>query len=69
MKLMAAGIVVRVAVSILAVRLNSAALFGVSPTDPVTYTVVPVALAAEAWLANYYPARRIIRSTPYTVLR
>jgi hypothetical protein len=69
MKLVAAGIVVGVVLSIVIVRVSSASFFGVSPTDPLTYAAVPVILGAVALLASYYPARRIMRSTPYRVLR
>jgi predicted lysophospholipase L1 biosynthesis ABC-type transport system permease subunit len=69
MKVVAAGIAAGVALSILIVRLTAASFFGVSPTDPLTYAAVPLILGAVAWLSNYYPARRIMRSTPYRVLR
>ncbi|MFN0103204.1 MAG: FtsX-like permease family protein [Bryobacteraceae bacterium] len=68
MTMVAAGIAAGVALSILIVRLSSASFFGVSATDPVTYGIVTAVLAAVAWFANYYPARRIMRSTPYAVL-
>ena len=69
MKLVTAGLIAGVALSLGLVRLSSTALFGVSPTDPLTYVGVAALLAAVAWMANYYPARRITRSTPYAVLR
>ena len=69
MKLVTAGLIAGVALSLGLVRLTSTTLFGVSPTDPSTYVGVAALLAAVAWLANYYPARRITRSTPYAVLR
>jgi putative ABC transport system permease protein len=69
MKLVTAGLVVGVVISLALVRISSKTLYGVSPTDPMTYAAVAVLLAAVAWVANYYPARRITRSTPYTILR
>jgi putative ABC transport system permease protein len=69
MKPVTAGLVAGVALSLAATSLTSKTLFGVSPTDPLTYAVVAGLLAAVAWMANYYPARRITRSAPYAVLR
>lgn len=44
-------------------------LFEVSPLDPLTFTTMPVALAAVALLANYVPARRATRANPIDILR
>ena len=50
-------------------RLMRTLLFGISPLDPVTFTVVPVALAAAAALASYLPARRTAAIDPVEALR
>jgi ABC-type antimicrobial peptide transport system permease subunit len=50
-------------------RLMSGLLFGVSPTDPITYAVVAVGLIAVALTASYLPARRAASVDPITVLR
>ena len=39
-------------------------LFGVTPTDPLTFVVVPLGLALVALLASYLPARRATASIP-----
>jgi ABC-type antimicrobial peptide transport system permease subunit len=39
-------------------RMMKSLLFGVSPTDPLTYASIAVALAACAVVASYLPARR-----------
>jgi putative ABC transport system permease protein len=44
-------------------------LFGVAPTDPATYLVVGVVLAAVAVLAAWIPARRATRVDPMEALR
>jgi predicted permease len=50
-------------------RLLEAMLFGVSPTDPVTYGSVSVVLLGIALLATYLPARRASHVDPVTALR
>jgi predicted permease len=50
-------------------RLMRTLLFGISPLDPVTFTVVPVALVVAAALASYLPARRIAAVDPVEALR
>lgn len=44
-------------------------LFAVSPLDPVTFTVVPIALLVTAVVASLFPAARATRSDPLDALR
>jgi ABC-type antimicrobial peptide transport system permease subunit len=50
-------------------RLMADLLFGVSPTDPVTFSVVATALVLVALIASYLPARRAASVDPIQALR
>jgi putative ABC transport system permease protein len=50
-------------------RLLETQLFGVKPTDPLTFALVPMALAVVAIAACYLPARRASRVDPLIALR
>ncbi|MDX2150590.1 MAG: ABC transporter permease [Bryobacteraceae bacterium] len=67
--LAATGIAIGVAVSLALTRVMSALLYGVSPTDPATYALVSVCLAAAALLAAWLPAYRASRLDPIAALR
>lgn len=69
MGLAAIGIAVGIAAAIASMRLMTSLLFGVSPMDPVTYSLATVAVAAIAWLACYLPSRRVSAVNPVTALR
>ncbi|MCZ6507222.1 MAG: FtsX-like permease family protein, partial [Acidobacteria bacterium] len=69
MTLAVVGLAVGVAGSLLMTRFLQSLLFGVSPTDPLTYSVVVVLLALVAFVACAIPALRATRVDPLTVLR
>ena len=69
MTLALTGAVVGVAAALLLTRSMGTLLFGVTPTDPFTFVVVPLGLALVALLASYLPARRATRVDPVTALR
>jgi len=50
-------------------RVMRSLLYEVSPTDPLTFAGVVVALGAAGWLAAYVPARRSTRIDPVTTMR
>jgi len=67
--LAACGVVVGLAGSFALTRLLTTQLFGVSATDPVTFTMVSLTLMAVALLATYLPARRAMKLDPLVALR
>ena len=56
-------------VSFTLTRVISSLIYAVSPTDPVTFTMVALILIAVAALASYLPARRSARVDPMLALR
>ena len=65
----AAGIVVGTALSLLATRALAPLLAGGGAFDPVTYAAVVLVLLAASLLASYLPARRATRIDPAVALR
>lgn len=63
------GIGAGVAGSLALTRLVAGLLFGVSALDPVTFTLVPLVLAAASLTACLIPARRAARLDPLSILR
>ena len=63
------GIGAGLAAALALTRLMSSMLFGVRPTDFVTFTAVSLLLAGVAALASYVPARRATRVDPIIALR
>jgi len=64
-----AGISVGMAAALIMTRLLSGFLFGVQPTDPVTFLGVCFLLIAVALVACWLPARRASRVDPMVALR
>jgi ABC-type antimicrobial peptide transport system permease subunit len=68
-RLAVAGIGIGAAGALALTRFMSAFLFGVGPTDFLTFLGMPLLFAAVALLACYLPARRAMRLDPITTLR
>jgi putative ABC transport system permease protein len=69
LKLTCIGVVVGAALALGLARLITTFLYGVKPSDPITYVAVALALAAVAFLACYIPARRATKVDPMVALR
>jgi putative ABC transport system permease protein len=67
--LVAFGIGLGVAGALALTRFLSTLVYGVKPTDPLTFIAVTLILTTVALLASYLPARRATRIDPMTVLR
>jgi ABC-type antimicrobial peptide transport system permease subunit len=62
-------VVVGIALALGLARLIATFLYGVSPSDPITYASVAAVLIAVALLASFIPARRASKVDPMTALR
>jgi putative ABC transport system permease protein len=69
MILVLVGIVIGLSASLALTRFMISLLFGVSPTDPVTYIVIPLLFVSVALIACYIPARRAMKVDPLVALR
>jgi putative ABC transport system permease protein len=69
MKLALTGVALGLVGAALLTRLMSSLLFGVTPTDPVTFVAVALLLGLVALVASLVPARRAARVDPMVALR
>ena len=69
MLLVSVGVTIGLGVAVGFTRFMQSLLFGISPVDPISFTAMPVVLAAAAVLASYLPARRAAAVDPVETLR
>ena len=63
------GLAVGLVIVFILARFLTSMLYGVSPTDPITFIAITFLLAAVALVACYLPARRAARVNPMVALR
>lgn len=69
MKLLLIGAAIGLVLAFAVTRLLSNFVFGVSATDPLTFTIVPLVLTLAALIACYIPALRATRVDPMIAIR
>jgi ABC-type antimicrobial peptide transport system permease subunit len=69
LRVLAVGLVIGLVLAFAATRFLSSLLFGVSPTDPLTFFSMASILGAVGLFATYLPARRATRVDPMVALR
>jgi putative ABC transport system permease protein len=69
LRLALAGAAVGLAAALIVSEFMAGLLYGVRPTDPLTFAGVTILLIGVALLACYLPARRAVRVDPLIALR
>jgi ABC-type antimicrobial peptide transport system permease subunit len=69
MTLTVIGVLIGLLLAFGSTRLMKSLLFGVSPTDPLTFIVIALLLSLVALLACWLPARRASKTDPMNALR
>jgi len=69
LRVVGTGVILGLAGAFGVTRVLQRFLFGVTPTDPIAFTVVTLALIAVGVTAAWMPARRATRIDPVAALR
>jgi putative ABC transport system permease protein len=65
----ALGLLIGLLAAFVVARLMAGLLYGLSPSDPITFALAPLTLALVVLVATYLPARRAVRLDPIAALR
>ncbi|MGH9550962.1 MAG: ADOP family duplicated permease, partial [Terriglobales bacterium] len=68
-RMLAVGLAIGIAGALILTRLMSSLLFGVSATDPLTFSLAAAVLLIAAMIASFIPARRAATVNPTSALR
>ena len=68
-RLAVAGLAAGAIVAAAATRALSSLLYGIEPTDPLTFAAIALLVAATSLAASWFPARRAVRVDPVDALR
>jgi ABC-type antimicrobial peptide transport system permease subunit len=69
LRIVVAGVVLGLGGAFAVTRVLQRFLFGVTPTDPIAFSVVTLVLIAVGLIAAWMPARRATRIDPVAALR
>jgi putative ABC transport system permease protein len=69
LKLTFIGVAIGIAGALRLTQFLSSLLYGVRPTDPLTFIAVSLIITGVAFLASYVPARRAMKVEPMVALR
>ena len=69
LRIVGAGVIVGLGGAVVVTRVLQRFLFGVTPTDPMAFTIVTLLLVAVGLMAAWLPARRATKIEPWTALR
>jgi len=63
------GLLIGLVGAIAVAKLMEGLLYGLSPSDPLTFAIAPLTLGVVVLVATYLPARRAVRLDPIAALR
>jgi putative ABC transport system permease protein len=63
------GLLVGMVCAISVAKLMAGLLYGLSPSDPITFALAPTILVIVVVIATYLPARRAVKLDPIAALR